>query len=34
MPRGQIACPFHGWRWNLDGSNSYVYGEWDFDPSC
>jgi phenylpropionate dioxygenase-like ring-hydroxylating dioxygenase large terminal subunit len=23
---GQIACPFHGWRWNLDGSNSFVYG--------
>jgi nitrite reductase/ring-hydroxylating ferredoxin subunit len=32
LPGGQIACPFHGWRWNLDGSNSYVYGEWDFDP--
>ena len=23
---GQIACPFHGWRWNLDGTNSFVYG--------
>ena len=23
---GQIVCPFHGWRWNLDGSNSFVYG--------
>ena len=21
---GQIVCPFHGWRWNLDGSNSFV----------
>jgi phenylpropionate dioxygenase-like ring-hydroxylating dioxygenase large terminal subunit len=23
---GQIVCPFHGWRWNLDGTNSFVYG--------
>ncbi|HUC04231.1 MAG TPA: aromatic ring-hydroxylating dioxygenase subunit alpha [Acidimicrobiales bacterium] len=23
---GQIACPFHGWRWNIDGTNSFVYG--------
>ena len=29
---GQIACPFHGWRWNLDGSNSFVYGEEGFAP--
>jgi phenylpropionate dioxygenase-like ring-hydroxylating dioxygenase large terminal subunit len=29
---GQIACPFHGWRWNLDGSNSYVYGPEGFAP--
>ncbi len=27
LPGGQITCPFHGWRWNLDGSNSFVYGE-------
>ena len=27
---GQIACPFHGWRWNLDGTNSFVYGEEGF----
>lgn len=27
---GQIACPFHGWRWNLDGSNSFVYGDEGF----
>jgi phenylpropionate dioxygenase-like ring-hydroxylating dioxygenase large terminal subunit len=27
---GQIACPFHGWRWNLDGSNSFVYGRESF----
>lgn len=29
---GQIACPFHGWRWNLDGSNSFVYGAEGFPP--
>ncbi len=23
LPAGQIRCPFHGWRWNLDGSNSF-----------
>jgi phenylpropionate dioxygenase-like ring-hydroxylating dioxygenase large terminal subunit len=26
FPNGQIQCPFHGWRWNLDGTNSFVYG--------
>ena len=31
---GQIVCPFHGWRWNLDGSNSFVYGEQGFAPEC
>jgi phenylpropionate dioxygenase-like ring-hydroxylating dioxygenase large terminal subunit len=31
---GQIRCPFHGWRWNLDGSPSYFYGEEGFDPEC
>ncbi len=25
LPGHQIVCPFHGWRWNLDGSNSFVY---------
>ncbi|MGF7238164.1 MAG: aromatic ring-hydroxylating oxygenase subunit alpha [Frankia sp.] len=29
---GQIVCPFHGWRWNLDGSNSFVYGAEGFAP--
>jgi phenylpropionate dioxygenase-like ring-hydroxylating dioxygenase large terminal subunit len=28
----QVVCPFHGWRWNLDGSNSYVYAEPGFRP--
>lgn len=23
--RGFI-CPFHGWRWNMDGKNTFVYG--------
>ncbi len=32
FPRGQIICPFHGWRWNLDGTNSFVYGDHSFDP--
>jgi len=31
---GQIVCPYHGWRWNLDGSNSYVYAERGFTPKC
>ncbi|HVV08106.1 aromatic ring-hydroxylating dioxygenase subunit alpha [Amycolatopsis sp.] len=31
---GQIVCPYHGWRWNLDGSNSYVYAQRGFKPGC
>lgn len=31
LPGGQIVCPFHGWRWNLDGSSSYVFGDAAFD---
>ena len=31
---GQIKCPFHGWRWNLDGSPSFFYGRDGFDPEC
>lgn len=34
FPGGQIACPFHGWRWNLDGSSSFVFGERTFDQEC
>jgi nitrite reductase/ring-hydroxylating ferredoxin subunit len=30
----QIVCPFHGWRWNLDGSSSFVFVESAFDPAC
>jgi carnitine monooxygenase subunit len=21
-----FVCPFHGWRWNMDGENTFVYG--------
>ncbi len=28
---GQIVCPFHGWRWNLDGNPSNLYGRDGFD---
>ncbi|MFC7886901.1 SRPBCC family protein [Streptomyces sp. NPDC057376] len=34
LPGGQLVCPFHGWRWNADGSNSFVYGEHGFAPEC
>jgi len=33
--RGEIRCPFHGWRWDLDGTNTYVVGSspaWVIDP--
>src|SRR4029434_497440 len=30
----QIVCPFHGWRWNIDGSPSFVYGRESFVPEC
>jgi len=33
-PGGQITCPFHGWRWDIDGSNAFVYGDFGFDPEC
>jgi phenylpropionate dioxygenase-like ring-hydroxylating dioxygenase large terminal subunit len=26
-----IICPFHGWRWNMDGENTFVYGTHHFD---
>ncbi|PAK28069.1 (2Fe-2S)-binding protein [Streptomyces sp. alain-838] len=31
---GQFVCPFHGWRWNTDGTNSFVYGESGFALEC
>lgn len=26
----EFRCPFHGWSWNLDGSNKQVVCDWDF----
>ncbi len=26
-----FVCPFHGWRWNMDGENTFVYGRHLFD---
>jgi phenylpropionate dioxygenase-like ring-hydroxylating dioxygenase large terminal subunit len=34
LPGGQLTCPFHGWRWNSDGSSSFVYGQHGFAPEC
>ncbi|NKQ51579.1 aromatic ring-hydroxylating dioxygenase subunit alpha [Amycolatopsis sp. K13G38] len=31
---GQLVCPFHGWRWNADGTSSFVYGDYGFEPEC
>jgi len=33
-----FICPFHGWRWNIEGKNTFVYGRHMFsedqlDPS-
>jgi nitrite reductase/ring-hydroxylating ferredoxin subunit len=22
-----FVCPFHGWRWNIEGKNTFVYGK-------
>ena len=29
----QITCPFHGWRWDIDGTNAFVYGAAGSIPS-
>jgi phenylpropionate dioxygenase-like ring-hydroxylating dioxygenase large terminal subunit len=29
---GEVRCPFHAWRWNLDGSLKYIADEENFDP--
>ncbi|MBU6267490.1 MAG: aromatic ring-hydroxylating dioxygenase subunit alpha [Sphingomonadales bacterium] len=26
-----FVCPFHGWRWNMDGENTLVYGAHHFN---
>lgn len=31
---GQIVCPFHGWRWSLDGTNTAVFARGGFAPEC
>jgi phenylpropionate dioxygenase-like ring-hydroxylating dioxygenase large terminal subunit len=31
---GKLICPFHGWRWNLDGSINYVLDPEQFTASC
>ncbi len=30
--RGEIRCPFHGWRWSLDGENVEVLDRHEFAP--
>jgi nitrite reductase/ring-hydroxylating ferredoxin subunit len=27
-----FICPFHGWRWNIDGKNTFVFAPEIFDP--
>ncbi len=29
-----FICPFHGWRWNMDGENTFVYGKQMFSDAC
>jgi len=31
---GKIVCSFHGWRWNLDGTNDLVFADHGFTPPC
>jgi nitrite reductase/ring-hydroxylating ferredoxin subunit len=31
--REGFICPFHGWRWNMDGKNTFVYGRHLFSAS-
>ena len=28
-----FTCPFHGWRWNIEGRNTFVYGKHLFSES-
>ena len=28
-----FICPFHGWRWNTEGQNTFVYGKHMFSES-
>jgi phenylpropionate dioxygenase-like ring-hydroxylating dioxygenase large terminal subunit len=27
-----FVCPFHGWRWNMDGDNTFVFAREIFNP--
>ncbi|WP_295496072.1 aromatic ring-hydroxylating dioxygenase subunit alpha [Sphingorhabdus sp. EL138] len=27
-----FVCPFHGWRWNTEGENTFVFGKQVFNP--
>ncbi len=29
---GEIRCPFHGWRWDLTGANTFVLDAHEFPP--
>jgi phenylpropionate dioxygenase-like ring-hydroxylating dioxygenase large terminal subunit len=31
--RSGFACPFHGWRWNMDGENTFVFERQLFDET-
>lgn len=31
---GEITCPFHGWRWNLNGDNTFVLDRDEFKGGC
>lgn len=30
----QIVCPFHGWKWNLNGQNTFVLNQEEFRGGC
>ena len=34
--RGGFVCPFHGWRWDTEGNNTFVYADHAFakDQMC
>jgi len=29
-----FICPFHGWRWNMEGKNTFVYGRHMFSEAA
>lgn len=34
--RGEFICPFHGWRWDNDGNNTFLFADYAFaeDQKC